>query len=79
MDRGDLRERLPESLDDVEVEDSLEALGLAAGAFLVLVGLGTIAGAPWTYKASLPVAVIQVVGALAAIGVGAGLAWLVRT
>ncbi|PSP85933.1 hypothetical protein BRC83_02255 [Halobacteriales archaeon QS_1_68_17] len=56
--------------------DTLEPLGVAAGAFLVLVGLGTIAGTPWTTKAGGIAALLQVVGAVGTAAVGIGLAWL---
>lgn len=79
MSTDDLRERLPEQLRDVEFEDSLEPWGLAAGGFLVVVGLATVAGMPWTTKASLAAAGLQVLGALATAAVGAGLVWLTWT
>lgn len=56
-------------------DDALEPLGIFAGAFLVLVGIGTIVGAPWTVKPGLT-AGLQVLGALAVIALGAGLAYL---
>lgn len=59
-------------------DDRLEPIGIAAGGFLVLVGLGTIAGFPWATKISMAAAVIQVLGALATIALGAGLVWLSR-
>lgn len=59
--------------------EPLEPLGTAFGVLLVLVGLATLVGTPWAYKSSLPVTIGQVFGALAAIGIGAGLVWLVRT
>jgi multisubunit Na+/H+ antiporter MnhC subunit len=58
------------------VEDRLEILGIAAGVFLVLVGLGTISGTPWTTLSDTGAAVGQVFGALMAIVIGVGLAWL---
>lgn len=62
------------------LEDPLSPLGVAVGAFLVLVGLATLAGTPWAYKSGSAVVMAgQVVGALAAIAIGAGLAWLVYT
>lgn len=64
---------------DLPVEDSLEALGLAVGAYLVLVGLATLVGMPWTNKpGGAAVAAANVGGAVAAVAVGVGLAWLVR-
>lgn len=79
METDDVRDRLPDSLADVEFEDRLEVLGLAVGAFLVLAGIGTVLGAPWQYRASTLAAVVQVVGALGTAAVGAGLVWLVQT
>ncbi|MFB6201784.1 MAG: hypothetical protein ABEI98_07220 [Halorhabdus sp.] len=60
-------------------EDKLEPVGIAAGVLLVLVGLATVAGQPWATKGSLPVALVQVVAALATAAIGAGLVWLSRT
>ncbi|AQL43068.1 hypothetical protein BV210_10235 [Halorientalis sp. IM1011] len=58
--------------------DRLELLGLLTGAFLVLVGIGTIAGTPWTTLGG-PAGGLKVVGGVLAIGVGGGLGWLSRT
>ena len=79
MDTDGLTENLPEQLQDVEFDDNLEVFGLAAGSFLVIAGLATVAGMPWTYKASLAAAGLQVLGALATAGVGAGIVWLTQT
>jgi hypothetical protein len=79
MDTDDLQESLPEPLQDVEFEDRLEVFGLVTGAFLVLAGLATVAGAPWTHKASIAASILQVLGALGTAGVGAGLVWLTQT
>jgi hypothetical protein len=79
MNTDDLQENLPEPLQDVEFEDRLEVLGLVTGAFLVLAGLATVAGTPWTHKASIVASAIQVLGALGTAGIGAGLIWLTRT
>jgi multidrug resistance efflux pump len=59
-------------------DDHLEPVGVAVGVFLVLVGLTTVAGMPWTTKATIAAAVVQIVGALATVAVGAGLVWLSR-
>lgn len=65
---------------NISLEDPLEPLGLAVGVFLVLVGIATLAGTPWVYKSGSVVVMIgQAFGALCAIGIGAGLAWLVTT
>lgn len=72
---GSLRDRVT----DVEFEDRLEVFGLAAGVFLLVVGLATVAGTPWTHKASLGASLLQVVGALGTAAIGAGLLWLTQT
>ena len=59
--------------------DTLEPLGIGFGAFLVLVGIATIVGTPWAYKSGGALLLIgQVLGALAAVAIGAGLAWIAR-
>ena len=59
-------------------DDTLEPVGIAVGVLLVLVGLTTVAGMPWTTKATIAAAAVQVVGALGTAAVGAGLVWLSR-
>jgi hypothetical protein len=59
-------------------DDSLDLYGVLVGVFVALVGLGTLVGMPWQYSNSVTVTVLQVVGALATVGVGVGLAWLAR-
>ncbi|WP_276299516.1 hypothetical protein [Halorussus lipolyticus] len=59
--------------------DRLEPLGIGFGVLLVLVGVMTIAGTPWAYKSGGALLMVgQMLGAVAAIAVGAGLAWLAR-
>lgn len=59
------------------VQDRLDAIGVAAGVFLALVGVGTLWGQPWQYSAGgALVMVLQLLGALAAIAIGAGLVYL---
>ena len=59
--------------------DRLEPLGLGVGVLLVLVGIATLVGTPWAYKSGgVLVTLGQIVGALAAVAIGAGLAWIVR-
>jgi hypothetical protein len=60
-------------------EDRLDVFGVLAGAFVALVGLGTLVGMPWQYGGGTVVAAFQILGALAAVGIGVGLAWLVHT
>ena len=66
-------------MDRSPFADKLEVLGILVGAFLVLVGLGTLSGIPWETAATAMAGVTQVVGAIIAIGLGVGLAWLART
>lgn len=57
-------------------DDTLEPLGIGAGVFLVLVSLGTIAGAPWATNPNMLAVVISLFGVLATAVLGAGLAYL---
>jgi len=59
--------------------NSKVVVGVALGAFLALAGLATLVGMPWKYVGGLGVAVLRALGALLAIGVGGGLAWLALT
>jgi hypothetical protein len=59
-------------------DDRLEPVGVGVGVLLVLVGLTTVAGMPWTTKATMAAAAVQIVGALGTVAVGAGLVWLSR-
>jgi len=59
--------------------DRLEPVGIGVGVLLVLVAVGTLAGAPWTTKGSVAASALQVVGAVATAGIGAFLVWLSRT
>lgn len=63
---------------DVDTSDPLEVIGVLAGVVLVLVGLGTLLGTPWTHRSGgILVAIVNILGILAAIGLGVGLTWLV--
>ncbi|WP_226011702.1 hypothetical protein [Halomicrobium salinisoli] len=57
-------------------DDTLEPLGIATGAFLVLVGLGTLLGAPWATNPNLGPVVVTVLGSLLSVVIGVGLAYL---
>lgn len=59
-------------------DDAFEPLGTAVGGLLVLIGLGTIVGMPWATNGDLAASIVQMVGILATIGIGAGLVWLSR-
>lgn len=62
----------------LDAADPLESLGIVGGVLLVVFGLGTLVGQPWTTK---PIAafLVQLVGVLLMIGVGVGLVWIART
>lgn len=73
MSDGSHRRRM-----NYEIDDELEPLGVGVGALLVLIGLTTLVGTPWTAKPGVLVAVGQILGAVATVTVGVGLAWLAR-
>lgn len=78
MNVDTIRESAPERFRDIEFEDRLDVVGVAAGAFLVVVGLATVVGASWAQKGDLLAAALQVLGALATAGVGVALVWLTQ-
>lgn len=51
-------------------EDRLELLGLLAGVFLVIAGLGMLANQPWATTTDTTAALVQVVGIVAMVAVG---------
>lgn len=59
--------------------DRLDALGVLVGVFVALVGLGTLVGMPWQYGSSTVTMVLQILGALATVALGAGLVWLTHS
>jgi len=59
--------------------DRLDVFGVLAGVFVALVGVGTLVGMPWQYSGGGLVTVLQILGSLAAVVVGVGLAWLTHT
>jgi len=59
-------------------DDTLEPIGIGAGVLLVLVGLATIAGTPWTTNSDGLASAMQVGGALGAVAIGIGLVQLAR-
>lgn len=58
--------------------DRLEPVGVAGGAFLVVIGLLTAVGMPWTTNGSAAVSVLQLLGILGTVAIGVGLVWLAR-
>ena len=59
--------------------DTLDVLGVLVGAFVALVGLGTLVGMPWQYTTSTVTMILQILGALATVALGVGLAWLTHS
>jgi len=59
----------------LDFDDTLEPLGLATAAFLVIVGLGTLAGTPWSTGLG---GIGQSLGGVLAVLLGAALGWVVR-
>jgi hypothetical protein len=59
----------------VEVNSKV-IVGLVLGAFVAVAGLATLVGMPWKYVGGLGVAALRALGAVLAVGVGVGLAWL---
>lgn len=53
-----------------DFEDTLEPLGILAGGFVILVGLGTLMGMPWTTTEFTVAGIIQTIGTFVAIAVG---------
>ena len=64
-------------MDTLDVADTLEPFGTVVGALLVLFGLGTLVGQPWSTR-PIVVFLFQFVGIVAMMAVGAGLVWLSR-
>jgi hypothetical protein len=62
-----------------EFEDRLELLGLLVGAFIVVAGLGSLAGTPWTTASGSGPAVVQVAGIILTIALGVAIIVLTRT
>ena len=55
-------------------QDRLDLIGIPVGIFVLVVGLGTLLGQPWQYAAGgAPLMVLQLLGALVAVAIGAGL------
>jgi len=56
------------------LQDRLTAVGTIVGLFVLVVGLGTLLGQPWQYAAGgAPITLLQIVGGLAAVGIGLAL------
>lgn len=64
---------LTEQFDDLE-----ELLGVGVGALLVLIGLGTVSGTPWTTNGDVIASVLQGLGILLTIALGVALIYVSR-
>ena len=54
----------------MNVEDRLTAIGVGLGAFVILAGLGTLLGLPWTTTEDTAAAAVQMVGIVVTIAIG---------
>lgn len=61
---------------ELPIRDRLDGLGTVAGAFVVLLSLATLLTQPWQYTGGGAVMALQILGTLAAIGIGVGLIYL---
>jgi hypothetical protein len=65
-------------MNALAVGDRLEVLGLIVGALLLLGGLGSLYGMPWETNPDTLAVIVQLLGVVLSIAVGAALVWLVR-
>jgi hypothetical protein len=63
-------------MEPIRFEDKLEPLGIFTGVLLVLVGLGSLVGQPWATANSTVALLLQGIGIILTVAVGAGLVWL---
>lgn len=57
-------------MDELILDETMAVLGLLVGAIVVLIGLGTLLGQPWSTAEGTLVALVQLLGILATIAVG---------
>ncbi|PSP94223.1 hypothetical protein BRC91_06500 [Halobacteriales archaeon QS_4_62_28] len=57
-------------------EDISEPLGIGVGVVLVLIGLGTVSGAPWATNGDIVASILQILGVILTMALGAGLAYV---
>lgn len=56
--------------------DDLDVIGSVAGVFVALLGLATILGQTWQYVGGTGIMLVQLLGALASVGIGVGLVYV---
>ncbi|AKH96753.1 hypothetical protein [Halanaeroarchaeum sulfurireducens] len=61
---------------DLPIRDRLDPVGTVAGAFVVLLSLSILLTRPWRYTGEGAMMGLQIVGAVAALAIGVGLAYL---
>jgi len=66
-------------MNPLAYEDKLEVLGVLAGAFVVIVALGTLLEPPWTTNEATGAAVVQTIGVFLSLGVGLVLIHVTKT
>ncbi|ERH08992.1 MAG: hypothetical protein J07HX64_00744 [halophilic archaeon J07HX64] len=54
----------------INFEDRLSVLGVLVGGFVIVVGFGTLLGAPWTTAVNTSVLLVQLLGIVATIAIG---------
>jgi len=54
----------------MDIEDRLTAVGVVLGVFVIVAGLGTLLGLPWTTTEDTAAAAIQMVGIVVTIAIG---------
>lgn len=65
-------------MDVLTTGDRLEVVGLAVGVLLILGGLGSLVGAPWATNPDALAVLVQLLGIVLSIAVGAAIIWTVR-
>jgi len=58
-------------MNRVNFHDKLEVMGILAGTFVIIMALSTLVGLPWTTTEFTGPAVVQVIGILLTLGLGA--------
>lgn len=61
-----------------DYQDRLEVIGVVVGVLLILGSLGTLVGQPWATNPDIAAVLVQLVGVVLTIGLGAAIIWIVR-